>query len=68
MSAPDRCDCPDPDRHRIHCPVGVADHPNAMINDAGDLFYPDTPADAAWFRKEHGARYLHPGADCWIAP
>lgn len=33
-------------------------YPNAMINDAGEVFYPDSDEDAAWFRAEHGARLI----------
>lgn len=29
--------------------------PGAMVNAAGDVFYPDGPEDAAWFAEEHGA-------------
>lgn len=31
-------------------------YPNAMINDAGEVFYPDSDEDAEWFRAEHGAQ------------
>lgn len=36
-----------------------ADQRNAMVNDAGEAFYPDGPEDAAWFANEHGARFVH---------
>lgn len=29
--------------------------PNAMVNDQGDLFYPDSPSEADWFATEHQA-------------
>ena len=29
--------------------------PGAMLNALGDVFYPDSPEDAAWFEREHGA-------------
>lgn len=34
--------------------------PNTMINDVGDLFYPDNPDDADWFIDQHGARWMYP--------
>jgi hypothetical protein len=38
----------------------VARHqPNAMVNDAGEVFYPDSDDDAHWFAEQHGARYLN---------
>ena len=30
-------------------------YPNAMVNAAGEVFYPDSLDDAVWFRVEHGA-------------
>lgn len=36
-----------------------SDQPNAMVNDAGEAFYPDDPEDAAWFANEHGARFVN---------
>lgn len=37
----------------------IAQHyPNAMINDDGEVFYPDSSEDAAWFRMEHGAQLI----------
>lgn len=38
----------------------AATQPHAMVNDAGDVFYPDGPEDAAEFAAEHGARFLNP--------
>ncbi len=32
--------------------------PHAMIDDLGQVFYPDNDEDAAEFAREHGARYL----------
>jgi hypothetical protein len=45
----------------VHSAAAAADQPHAMINDAGDMFYPDGPEDAAEFNREHGARFVHPG-------
>jgi hypothetical protein len=52
--------------------------PGAMVNTAGDVFYPDGPDDAAWFAEEHGAWPItgaDPGpvwngeeTDPWLAP
>jgi len=30
-----------------------------MINADGDVFYPDSAEDAAWFAAEHGAVPIH---------
>lgn len=48
------CGCGD--RHSITCPVVASTQPNAMVNARGDVFYPDSAEDAAWFTAEHGAR------------
>jgi hypothetical protein len=41
-------------------------YPNAMINPDGEVFYPDSDADAAWFRVEHGARpIIAVGGPAW---
>jgi hypothetical protein len=37
----------------------------AMVNDAGDLFYPDGPDDARWFVVEHEARPVDPALFPW---
>lgn len=47
----------------IDSPAVAATQPHAMVNDAGDVFYPDSPEDAAWFAAEHNARPLHPDAE-----
>lgn len=41
---------------------------NAMVNDDGDVFYPDSPEDAEWFAEQHGARPLphDPNADAGV--
>lgn len=69
--AGDGCTCDDipavkdgrlpPGTHRIDCPVEAASQPHAMINDAGEVFYPDGPVDARLFADEDGARPLDPG-------
>lgn len=41
--------------------------PNAMVNDAGDVFYPDSAEDADWFAWEHDARPLNPGGLQWTS-
>jgi len=33
---------------------------NAMVNDQGDVFYPDSDEDVAWFTAEHGAYPARP--------
>lgn len=40
----------------VHSLAVAAQQPNAMVNDEGDVFYPDGPEDAEWFAREHGAR------------
>jgi hypothetical protein len=42
------------------------DQPNAMANDAGEAFYPDSAEDAEWFAVEHGARFVN--ADPFAQP
>lgn len=51
--------------------------PGAMVNELGDVFYPDDEEDAAWFAREHGAWVITAadpgpvwdgeGTDPWIA-
>lgn len=41
--------------HSIVCMGVAAAQPHAMVNDAGEVFYPDDPDDAAWFAEQHGA-------------
>lgn len=41
------------------------DAPHAMIDEQGQVFYPDGPEDAAEFAEFHGARYLHPDGGDW---
>lgn len=51
-----RCTCMGRDAgHTIWCLLVAAAHPDAMINDDGEVFYPDSPQDAAWFAAEHDA-------------
>lgn len=38
--------------------------PNTMVNDDGEVFYPDSDEDATWFAEQHGARYLDTLACC----
>lgn len=40
----------------VHDPTVAATQPNAMVNDAGDVFYPDSAEDAALFASWHDAR------------
>lgn len=49
----------------IHDPAVAADQPHAMRNDAGDMFYPDDPDDAAQFAEHHDAVYVHPNGGDW---
>ena len=37
--------------------------PHAMVNDEGEVFYPDSDEDARWFAAEHGARYINQPAE-----
>ncbi|HEY6115917.1 MAG TPA: hypothetical protein VI172_08165 [Candidatus Dormibacteraeota bacterium] len=37
----------------------ASQQPNAMVNDAGEVFYPDNDEDARLFAAEHGARYIN---------
>ena len=39
--------------------------PGAMVNAAGDVFYPDGPDDAAWFAQEHKAWPITGAAPVW---
>ena len=43
------------DLRRIDSYDVAKESPHAMINDRGDIFYPDSPEDADWFRREHDA-------------
>lgn len=45
--------------HSTHCPASGQLH--AMINDSGELFYPDDLSEALWFIEEHGASFVHGG-------
>jgi hypothetical protein len=45
----------------VHSPLAAVEAPHAMVNDDGDLFYPDGPDDAAEFAEHHGARFVDPG-------
>jgi hypothetical protein len=51
--------------HDVDCLKVAATQHNAMINDAGEVFYPDGPDDAAWFAREHDARPMHPEGLPW---
>lgn len=53
-------DCGCPDRCRVDCPTVAASQPHAMVNDAGEVFYPDGPEDAAYFAEHHGAHPIGP--------
>lgn len=53
------CDCPGP-LHLVTCPAVAAGQPQAMVNDDGEVFYPDGPEDADWFAAHHEARPLDP--------
>lgn len=41
--------------HNIDCIAVAKTQPHAMVNDEGEVFYPDSPEDAAYFAEEHGA-------------
>lgn len=45
---------------RIDSEVVAAAVPYAMVNDGGDVFYPDNPQDEAYYAAEHGARPVNP--------
>ena len=51
--------------HDVDCLKVAATQPHAMINDAGDVFYPDDASEAEWFAREHDARPLNPGGLQW---
>lgn len=42
-------------------PIEGAAAPNAMVNDQGDYFYPDSVIEANVFIREHGARPVDAG-------
>jgi hypothetical protein len=46
----------------IDSPEVAAGQANAMVDDLGQFFYPDSPEDAAWFAEQHGARPLSDSA------
>ena len=51
-----RCTCMGRDTgHTIWCLAIAASQPHAMINDEGEVFYPDNDADAALFARYHDA-------------
>jgi hypothetical protein len=53
--------------HRIGCQTTAATQPHAMVNDTGDVFYPDSAIDAALFALDHGARFADPAAGAaWL--
>lgn len=60
MAEPD-CTCSTfrTDLHSITYMVTAVTQPHAMVNDAGDVFYPDGPGDAVWFAEHEGARFLN---------
>lgn len=49
----------------VHSPAAAATEPHAMIDDYGELFYPDSEEDAYAFIELHGARYVHPNGGDW---
>lgn len=51
--------------HDVECMTAAVTQRNAMVNSAGEVFYPDDPEDAAWFAIEHGAQPLHPEGLPW---
>lgn len=51
---------PEPVRHSVTCLTVAATQPNAMIDDDGDVYYPDNPEDADHFALHYGARPLDP--------
>ena len=55
------------DLHDIDCATVAATQPHAMVNDAGDVFYPDNAEDAEWFAREHDARPLSPEGLRWTS-
>lgn len=58
---------PDP-IHAVDCAVTAATQPHAMVDDLGQVFYPDSAIDMAWFAREHGARFMDPVAGAaWLA-
>ena len=46
--------------HRIDCLTVAATQPGTMINDDGEVFYPDDDEDAAYFAEHHSAYLLVP--------
>lgn len=52
------CTCPGR-WHAIDCATVAATQPHVMVNDDREVFYPDGPEDAAYFAREHGARFLN---------
>jgi hypothetical protein len=54
------CGAGDDRLHSITCMVVAATQPHAMVNDSGEVFYPDSEEDEAFFAEHHGARRLHP--------
>lgn len=54
--------------HSICCLISAATQPHAMIDDDGDVYYPDNPDDAQHFADAYGARMLDPTAGAaWLA-
>ena len=45
--------------HAVECLITAANTPHAMVNEAGEVFYPDSPEDALLFAVDHGAEFLH---------
>lgn len=45
--------------HSITCLWEAWTQPHAMVNDHGEVFYPDNAEDAAHFAEHEGARPLH---------
>jgi hypothetical protein len=60
--------------HGIDCMITAHGQGNGMTNQAGDVFYPADPADAAFIAQHHGARFVdhcyrfQPADDDALAP
>lgn len=54
--------------HSITCIVEARTQPHAMVNDHGEIFYPDDIEDALAFAREEGARPLNSGDFPFVSP
>lgn len=52
--------------HTVECAIVAAAAPNAMVNGAGDVFYPDCRADADYFSEYHAAVWVN-GPPPWAS-